>query len=104
MSLPREYSSPCGWINKHLTEEKLIPFEEETHAVTVEVVPSELSQERRRQPLEEALNRLPAESREVLFLFEIERWSYKTIAAALNVGLGTVKSRLNMARRRLRPC
>jgi RNA polymerase sigma-70 factor, ECF subfamily len=90
-----------SWIKKHLKEEKLIPFDEETHAVPVEVVPSELSQERRRQLLEEALNRLPAKFREVLVLFEIERWSYKAIAAALNVRLGTVMSRLNRARRRL---
>ncbi len=90
-----------SWIKKHVNEEKLIPFNEETHAVPVEVVPSELSQERRRQLLEEALNRLPAKFREVLVLFEIERWSYKAIAAALNVRLGTVMSRLNRARRRL---
>ncbi len=90
-----------SWIRKHLKEEKLIPFDEETHAVPVEVVPSELSQERRRQLLEEALNRLPAKFRDVLVLFEIERWSYKAIAAALNVRLGTVMSRLNRARRRL---
>jgi RNA polymerase sigma-70 factor, ECF subfamily len=90
-----------SWIKKHLKEEKLIPFDEETHAVPVEVVPSELSQERRRQLLAEALNRLPAKFREVLVLFEIERWSYKAIAAALNVRLGTVMSRLNRARRRL---
>jgi RNA polymerase sigma-70 factor, ECF subfamily len=91
-----------SWIKKHLNEEKLlIPFDEETHAVPVEVVPSELSHRRRRQLLEEALNRLPTKFREVLVLFEIERWSYRTIAAALNVRLGTVMSRLNRARRRL---
>jgi DNA-directed RNA polymerase specialized sigma24 family protein len=43
----------------------------------------------RRQLLEAALNRLPIEFRQVLVLFEIERWSYKAIAAALNVPLGT---------------
>jgi RNA polymerase sigma factor (sigma-70 family) len=67
----------------------------------VEVVPSELSQGRRQQLLEEALNRLPAKFREVLVLFEMERWSYRAIAAALNVRLGTVMSCLNRARRRL---
>jgi DNA-directed RNA polymerase specialized sigma24 family protein len=39
-----------SWIKKHLNEEKLlIPFDEETHAVPVEVVPSELSQGRRQR-------------------------------------------------------
>ena len=64
-------------------------------------MPSELPQESRRQLLEEALNRLPPEFREVLFLFEIERWSYQAIAAALDMPLGTVMSRLSRARRRL---
>jgi RNA polymerase sigma-70 factor (ECF subfamily) len=90
-----------SWIKKRLNEEKLIPFDEQIHAVPVEVAPSEQSQEKRRQLLEWALNRLPAEFREVLVLFEIERWSYKAMAAALNVPLGTVMSRLSRARRRL---
>jgi RNA polymerase sigma-70 factor (ECF subfamily) len=90
-----------NWIKKQLNDEKLIPFDEKAHTVPVEVVPSELSQERRRQLLDKALDRLPAKFREVLVLFEIERWSYKAIAAALNVRLGTVMSRLNRARRRL---
>jgi RNA polymerase sigma factor (sigma-70 family) len=62
---------------------------------------SGLSQERQRQLLEEALERLPAELREVLLLFEIERWSYKTVAAALDVPLEAVITRLRRARRRL---
>jgi RNA polymerase sigma-70 factor (ECF subfamily) len=94
-------NSAYSWIKRHLKEEKLIPFDEQIHAVPVEVVPSELSQEKHRQLLDEALNRLPAEFREVLVLFEIERWSYKAMAAALNVPLGTVMSRLSRARRRL---
>jgi RNA polymerase sigma-70 factor, ECF subfamily len=90
-----------SWIKKQLNDEKLIPFDEKTHVIPVEVAPSERSQERRRQLLEEALNRLPAKFCEVLVLFELERWSYKAIAATLNVRLGTVMSRLNRARRRL---
>ena len=80
----------------------LMPFDEDAHAVPMEVLFSELSHERRRELLAEALNRLPTKFREVLFLFEIERWSYKAIAAALNVRLETVMSRLKGARRRMR--
>ena len=78
-----------------------MPFDEDAQAVPMEVLFSQLSHERRRELLAEALNRLPAEFREVLFLFEIERWSYQAIAAALNVRLETVRSRLQGARRHI---
>jgi DNA-directed RNA polymerase specialized sigma24 family protein len=78
-----------------------LPFDEDARAVPMEVLFSELSHEKRRELMAEALNRLPARFREVLFLFEIERWSYKAIAAALNVRLETVMLRLKDARRRM---
>jgi RNA polymerase sigma-70 factor, ECF subfamily len=86
---------------KRLQQEKIVPFDVEIHDATVEVAPSEESLESRRQLLEGALHRLPAEFREVLLLFELQNWSYKAIAAALGVPLGTVMSRLSRARRRL---
>ena len=95
------HNTANGWISIPINEEKLMPFDEDAHAVPMEVLFSELSHERRRELLAEALNRLPAEFREVLFLFEIERWSYQAIAAALNVRLETVRSRLQGARRRM---
>ena len=48
-----------------------------------------------------ALEQLPVDFREVLVLREIEGLSYKEIAAALRVPLGTVMSRLARARERL---
>jgi len=95
------HNTAYGWISIPINEEKLIPFDEDAHAVPMEVLFSEVSQERRRELLAEALNRLPAKFREVLFLFEIEKWSYQEIAAALNVRLETVRSRLKSARRRV---
>jgi RNA polymerase sigma-70 factor (ECF subfamily) len=89
------------WIKRHAPEEKLIPFDEESHVVPVEPGPSELSHEKRRELLDQALGRLPTEFREVLVLFEFEGWSYKAMAHALEVPLGTVMSRLSRARRRL---
>jgi RNA polymerase sigma-70 factor (ECF subfamily) len=95
------HNTAYGWISIPINEEKLMPLDEDSHAVPMEVLFSELSHERRRELLAEALNRLPAKFREVLFLFEIERRSYKAIAGALNVRPETVMSRLKGARRRM---
>jgi len=50
----------------------------------------------------DAVLRLPPQSRLVLILREYEGMSYKEIAATLDIPMGTVMSRLNYARRRLR--
>lgn len=49
-----------------------------------------------------ALMRLPVQSRTALVLREYQGLSYQEIADALDIPLGTVKSRLNDARRRLK--
>jgi len=49
-----------------------------------------------------ALAQLPVGERDALLLFAWEELSYEEIAAALVVTVGTVRSRLNRARRRLR--
>ena len=91
-----------SWIKKkQRTEQGLVPLDEEIHAAPLEIAPSEQYLERRRQLFEQALKRLPAEFRECLVFFELEGWSYKAIAAACDVPVGTVMSRLSRARRRL---
>ena len=90
-----------NWIQKHLREENLIPFDEKIHAVSVSDSRSESAYEKRKQQLQEALTKLPPDFREVLVLYEFEGWSYKEMASALNVPIGTVMSRLSRARRRL---
>ena len=49
-----------------------------------------------------AVNELPVHSRMALVLREYEGMSYQEIADGLDIPIGTVKSRLNDARRRLR--
>jgi RNA polymerase sigma-70 factor (ECF subfamily) len=49
-----------------------------------------------------ALMRLPLQSRTVLVLREYQALSYREIADALDIPLGTVKSRLSDARQRLK--
>jgi RNA polymerase sigma-70 factor (ECF subfamily) len=51
--------------------------------------------------LEQALGRLPSDLREVVILREMEAMQYEEIAAVIGCPAGTVKSRLNAARRRL---
>jgi RNA polymerase sigma factor (sigma-70 family) len=91
------------WMNKHTPDQKLVPYVEERHAniISIDQSTNESVIEKRRQYLGEALERLPPEFREVIILYEMEGLSYKELAIALGVPVGTVMSRLSRARRRL---
>jgi RNA polymerase sigma-70 factor (ECF subfamily) len=52
--------------------------------------------------LQRALNQLKQRDREIIILALIEELQYREIAAMLNIAEGTVKSRLNRAKARLR--
>jgi RNA polymerase sigma-70 factor (ECF subfamily) len=52
--------------------------------------------------IRDAMNQLPEESREVLWLREVEGYSYEELAEILKIPIGTVRSRLHAARRQLR--
>jgi RNA polymerase sigma factor (sigma-70 family) len=60
-----------------------------------------LLQQRAVAQVQEALEQLPVDFREVLVLREIEGMSYKEIASVVRVPIGTVMSRLARARDRL---
>ena len=55
-----------------------------------------------RQRLREAIALLPDDQREVLILTQLEKVSYEEAAQALGVSEGTVKSRVNRAKARLK--
>ena len=57
-----------------------------------------LEQRERLRELDAILTQLPAEQRTVLVLFELEGMSGQEIATAVGIPLGTVRSRLRLAR------
>lgn len=52
--------------------------------------------------LQQAINQLPDEQRIVLVLSDVQQFSYQEIAEMTDLPLGTIKSRLSRARRKLR--
>ncbi len=56
------------------------------------------------QLINEAIEKLPVEFREVVILRELEELSYKEIASITGIPIGTVMSRLSRARKRLFVC
>jgi len=59
-------------------------------------------QEIRDEDVLNALEKVPVEFREVVLLADVQEFSYKEVAATLNVPLGTVMSRLSRGRKLLR--
>lgn len=73
-----------------MTKESNEPDPESTHELKVQA-----------QMINEAIEKLPVEFREVVILRELEELSYKEIAAITGIPIGTVMSRLSRARKRL---
>ena len=65
-------------------------------------VSARIDADRAGKQLVAAVDDLPSDERDTLLLYAWEELSYADIAAALDVPVGTVRSRLNRARRRLR--
>ena len=82
---------------------ELPPFDETTYSARCEAYdPARLAIVRAEgEHVRAAVEALPAEFREVIVLRELEGMSYKEIAAAVGVPVGTVMSRLARARHRL---
>jgi RNA polymerase sigma-70 factor (ECF subfamily) len=86
----RERRQPVGVDDEHL----------EAAAVTLDPLPAS-TWEGMDQQLKRAFETLPEEYQTAMHLWAIEELSYKEIADALDVPLGTVMSRLHRARHRL---
>ncbi len=91
------------WRRRHRVDARAAEFDEEIHSEAVAEVHPEaaLLRAAARESLQQGLDRLPPEFREVIVLREIEGLSYKEISDVAGVPVGTVMSRLSRARRRL---
>jgi RNA polymerase sigma-70 factor (ECF subfamily) len=80
-----------------------VAFEDEIHGSTHDPADANLLawNEVKGEQLRRALERLPAEFREVIVLHEVEGMPYREIAGVAGIPLGTVMSRLARARGKL---
>jgi RNA polymerase sigma-70 factor (ECF subfamily) len=81
----------------------LEPFDDVTHGSTEDPAAARALawEQTNGELLRQALERLPAEFREVIVLHEIEGLAYREIAAVAEIPLGTVMSRLARGRQKL---
>jgi RNA polymerase sigma-70 factor (ECF subfamily) len=87
------------WMNRRRSEGRLKVVPE----IGERAAPEEDSDRRyAREELAAAMGRLDEESRAILTLYHAQELKYEEIARALDVPIGTVKSRLHDARRKLR--
>ena len=62
----------------------------------------EYSTKERQKIILKEINKLPKKMKETLILYEFEDYSYEKISSKLNISIGTVKSRINSARKILK--
>jgi RNA polymerase sigma-70 factor (ECF subfamily) len=91
------------WLKKNRAHELETAFDEQVHTAATAGQDPEVLLLRKAdsEMLQQALERLPAEFREVLVLRELEEMSYRQIATITDIPIGTVMSRLARARKRL---
>ncbi|HSB29104.1 MAG TPA: sigma-70 family RNA polymerase sigma factor [Pyrinomonadaceae bacterium] len=91
------------WIRHNRAPELQPAIDEETYTQIPDGTDPEIQllREADKQMVRGALEKLPANFREIIVLREFEELSYKEIADVVEIPLGTVMSRLARARRRL---
>jgi len=103
------------WLTQNRPQELGTPFDEELHSLPgygAEENPDRpddnpeaiLARRDARRVVNDALDKLPLEFREVLVLRELEDLSYKEIARIADIPIGTVMSRLARGRKLLGEC
>lgn len=103
------------WLQQNREHVKNTPFDEEVHGLNAEGSVTLLNQADNnpeailarnddKRLINQSLEQLPLEFREVLVLRELENLSYKEIAIVAGIPIGTVMSRLARGRKLLLEC
>lgn len=90
-----------SWLEKNRPFELMTEFDEELHQRPGQTPEAVTAQNHEQYRFMQALESLPARSREIIVLRELEDCSYKEIADMIGVPMGTVMSTLFRARERL---
>ena len=94
-------NSCYSWFETNRPSELAIEFNEELHEHPSHNPEALAAQADERKRLMKALESLPARSREVVVLRELEGCSYQEIAEIAGIPMGTVMSTLSRAREKL---
>jgi RNA polymerase sigma-70 factor (ECF subfamily) len=90
-------------LKKSRTHETPEPFDEQIHqAAGQEELREAFRQKASAETIQQGLEKLPVEFREIIVLHDLEGLAYKQISSVLGIPIGTVMSRLARARARLR--
>ena len=94
------------WHGRQNRETGVVEFDEAVHnkGCTTPNQEETIVQKERIHVLRTCIEALPPDFREVLIMRELEEMSYREIADATGLALGTVMSRLSRARKRLEEC
>lgn len=92
-----------SWFRRHHLDARATEFDETVHRDfrRAEDPEEEMLRGALREALDQAIEGLPVEFREVLILRDVQGLSYGEIAEVVGIPVGTVMSRLSRARQRL---
>jgi RNA polymerase sigma factor (sigma-70 family) len=95
-----------SWRRREAGESAAVAFDERMHGADREVrsVETDLVEGEKMRSLRDCIEALPSEYREAIVMRELEEMSYREMADATGVPMGTVMSRLSRARVRLQDC
>ncbi len=94
------------WLRQNRAQALTVDLDDEVYTSESDMLNPEvfLQDTNSHQMVRRALAKLPAESRELIVLREMEGLSYKEIANITRIPIGTVMSRLARSRQRLKEC